>query len=102
MVIHHGGAGTLAVAARCGVPQLIVPHLGDQPYAGQRVVELGLGPKPIRLNELTESRLREGIEGLKIEHRQAARTLASQLGNRSGVSTACDVIEKTIRAGHRP
>lgn len=33
-VVHHGGAGTTATAARAGVPQLVVPHCGDQFYWG--------------------------------------------------------------------
>jgi len=46
-VVHHGGAGTTATAARSGAPQLVVPHLADQFYWGRRVVQLGLGAPPI-------------------------------------------------------
>ena len=42
-VIHHGGAGTTVAAARAGAPQVVVPQIGDQPYWGRRVVELGIG-----------------------------------------------------------
>ena len=42
-VVHHGGAGTTAAAARAGVPQVVTPMFGDQPYWAGRVVELGLG-----------------------------------------------------------
>ena len=42
-IVHHGGAGTTANAARSGVPQLLVPHLMDQFYWAERCVELGLG-----------------------------------------------------------
>ena len=31
-VVHHGGSGTTATAARAGVPQVIVPHILDQFY----------------------------------------------------------------------
>lgn len=41
--IHHGGAGTTTAAARAGVPQVIIPQLGDQPYWGSRVWDLGIG-----------------------------------------------------------
>jgi len=49
--IHHGGAGTTTAAARAGAPQVIIPQLGDQPYWGSRVWDLGIGsahdgPKP--------------------------------------------------------
>ncbi|MGW1838126.1 glycosyltransferase [Streptomyces sp. NPDC002067] len=43
-VVHHGGAGTTATAARAGVPQLVVPaQLSDNPYWAHRVATLGIG-----------------------------------------------------------
>jgi UDP:flavonoid glycosyltransferase YjiC (YdhE family) len=42
-VVHHGGAGTTHVAARAGVPQIVVPQIADQPYFAGRVAELGIG-----------------------------------------------------------
>ncbi len=42
-VVHHGGAGTTATAARAGVPQVVVAQVGDQRYWAQRVTALGLG-----------------------------------------------------------
>lgn len=42
-VVHHGGAGTTATAARAGVPQLVVPMFGDQLYWAHRVRALGVG-----------------------------------------------------------
>jgi len=41
-VVHHGGAGTTATAARAGVPQIIVPHFFDQYYWGEQVFRKGL------------------------------------------------------------
>ncbi len=42
-VVHHGGAGTTATAARAGAPQVVVPQIGDQPYWASRVAALGIG-----------------------------------------------------------
>jgi UDP:flavonoid glycosyltransferase YjiC (YdhE family) len=42
-VVHHGGVGTTHVAARAGVPQVVVPQIADQPYFAGRVAELGIG-----------------------------------------------------------
>lgn len=44
--VHHGGAGTTTTAARAGVPQVVVPQIGDQPYWARRVAELGIGATP--------------------------------------------------------
>lgn len=56
-VVHHGGAGTTATAARAGVPQVIVPHMTDQYYAANRVAALGVGPRPVWKARLTTGRL---------------------------------------------
>ncbi|GAB3232492.1 glycosyltransferase [Glycomyces halotolerans] len=42
-VVHHGGAGTTATAARAGAPQVVVPQMADQPYWAGRVADLGVG-----------------------------------------------------------
>jgi UDP:flavonoid glycosyltransferase YjiC (YdhE family) len=77
-VVHHGGAGTTATAARAGVPQIVVPHVFDQIYWGRRVAALGLGPPAIPRTQLTAERLAEAIrEALENE---VIRERASQLG----------------------
>ena len=42
-MVHHGGAGTTATAARAGAPQVVVPQIADQPYWAARVAGLGIG-----------------------------------------------------------
>ena len=42
-IVHHGGAGTIAAAARAGLPQVVCPMYSDQFYWGSRVQTLGLG-----------------------------------------------------------
>jgi len=63
-VVHHAGAGTTTTAARAGVPQIAVPHFGDQHYWGRRVERLGLGPPPIRRRSLTRERLAEALDAV--------------------------------------
>lgn len=60
-VVHHGGFGTTASVLRSGVPGIVVPHVIDQFYWGQRVLELGVGPKFITRRSLSVSRLSEAI-----------------------------------------
>jgi sterol 3beta-glucosyltransferase len=33
-VVHHGGAGTTAAGLRAGVPNIVIPFFGDQPFGG--------------------------------------------------------------------
>lgn len=43
VVAHHGGAGTTAAVLHAGVPQVVVPHLGDQFFWADAVRRLGVG-----------------------------------------------------------
>ena len=61
-VVHHGGSGTTATAARAGVPQIIVPHSLDQFYWAKQIYSKGLGPKPIPRTRLTAKRLSVAIQ----------------------------------------
>jgi UDP:flavonoid glycosyltransferase YjiC (YdhE family) len=60
-VIHHGGAGTTAMAARSGVPQIVVPHILDQYYWAERIHRLMLGPAPIWRTRLNLKHLKKAI-----------------------------------------
>ncbi len=60
-VVHHGGAGTTAAAVRAGVPAVVVPFHGDQPFWASRVRQLGVGPTPISRKGLTAKRLADAI-----------------------------------------
>ena len=61
-VVHHGGAGTTSAGLRAGVPSVVVPFFGDQPYWGLRVADLGVGPVPIPRKKLTVERLAQAIQ----------------------------------------
>jgi UDP:flavonoid glycosyltransferase YjiC (YdhE family) len=89
-VIHHGGAGTVYAAARAGVPQVIVPHILDQYFWGNRIYKLRLGPRPSYRSRLTLRSLVSAIErcisspGFKEE----AQSLAMKLRARNGLEEA--------------
>jgi sterol 3beta-glucosyltransferase len=93
--VHHGGAGTTAQSLRAGISTVVVPHLGDQPFWGRRVAQLGVGPRPIRRNRLTATRLATAIHEALTN--KAMRTRASELGAKiraeDGTGTAVALIE---------
>jgi UDP:flavonoid glycosyltransferase YjiC (YdhE family) len=95
-VVHHGGAGTTAAGLRAGKPTMIIPHLGDQPYWGRRVHELGVGVKPIPRQKLTVEKLAIGIRSLVTDatlQANAAR-LGEQIRAERGVENAVRLIEE--------
>jgi len=96
MVIHHGGFGTTAAVLRAGVPGIVIPHVIDQFYWGQRVYELGVSPKWIPRGKLNPENLSNAI--LQARNDACMRDKARELGSRiraeeDGVSAAVRAIE---------
>lgn len=94
-VVHHGGAGTTATALRAGVPALVVAHIGDQPYWGRRVFELGVGAPPLRIHQLTAARLAQGIRAMDDPAmQQRAAAFGAQLAQEDGIAQAVAVFQR--------
>lgn len=93
-VVHHGGAGTTAAGLRAGVPSLIVPYFGDQPYWGRRVAALGVGPAPIPRKRLTVEKLTAAIETAATDAtmRRRAADLGAVIRAEDGVARAAQVL----------
>ena len=95
-VVHHGGAGTTGAGLQAGIPSIITPFFGDQPFWGHKVYELGVGPRPIPRRRLTAENLAEAIQRALSDTRMRKR--ASSLGERirgdDGVAQAVNVIEQ--------
>ncbi len=93
-VVHHGGAGTTATAAISGVPQVVVPHILDQFFWGDRVHRAGLGPEPVWRTRLNRRRLADAMT--QCLSRPAFATIADKLGRdirrRDGTETAVRAI----------
>ncbi|MBP6015659.1 MAG: glycosyltransferase family 1 protein [Candidatus Promineofilum sp.] len=101
-VVHHGGVGTTHTGLRAGVPNVVVPFFGDQPFWGDRVHGLGAGPRPIPQQELTAERLAEAIRAAVGD--EAMRARAADVGRRiqaeRGVEEAVAVVNRYL--GQRP
>ncbi len=97
-VVHHGGFGTTSAGFRAGVPQLVIPHIADQFFWGQRVHELGVGPPPIRRPKLEIEGLAAALNELvhNGELRAAAAPLGEQIRAENGVAEAVRLIEETL------
>ncbi|KAG9601350.1 UDP-Glycosyltransferase/glycogen phosphorylase, partial [Aureobasidium melanogenum] len=87
-VVHHGGAGTTAAGIACGVPTVIVPFFGDQPFWGAMVAKAGAGPEPIHHKDLTADNLAEAInKALEPATRERAQELANSISHEKGTET---------------
>ncbi|MCA9610305.1 MAG: hypothetical protein KC619_32140 [Myxococcales bacterium] len=57
VAVHHGGAGTLALALRAGVPQVVLPMMLDQHHHAHGLVRAGLAPSAPPMKKVTSARL---------------------------------------------
>jgi UDP:flavonoid glycosyltransferase YjiC (YdhE family) len=97
-IVHHGGAGTTASGLRSGVPSILVPFFGDQPFWGQRVADLGVGPQPIPYKKLSVDGLAEAIK-IAVENsemRDLAASLGSKIQAEDGVTCAVEHIQRSL------
>ena len=94
-IIHHGGSGTTATAARAGVPQIIVPHMTDQFYFAEQVPKIGVAPESIWRKNLTPQNLAAAIRYVVTnkEMKNKSETLSNTLLNHDSFKLA----EKYIR-----
>jgi sterol 3beta-glucosyltransferase len=98
-VVHHGGAGTTAAGLRAGVPSVVIPFFGDQPYWGQRIADLGVGPVPIARKKLTVERLAQAIGAAAGDPamRQRAAELGARIRAEDGIARAVAVVQQIAK-----
>ncbi|KAL1900168.1 hypothetical protein Sste5346_002478 [Sporothrix stenoceras] len=102
-VVIHGGAGTTAIALKCGLPIMVVPFFGDQFFWGTMIENSKVGPKPVPYKRLTTERLADGIKYLLTqEARDAAQTIAKSIEKEGdGAENACKSFLRTLELeGH--
>lgn len=93
---HHGGFGTTASGFRAGVPAVVIPHILDQFYWGERVQANGCGPAPIARKKLTVEALCAAFD--RAARDSAMRATAARLGEQvraeDGLREAVRLIEE--------
>lgn len=100
-IVHHGGFGTTAASLRSGAPSIVIPHVIDQYYWGQRVFELGVGPKPFTRAHLTIDNLAQSIAQAltNADMRHKAAELGSAIRSEpDGVAEAVKLIEQVLQS----
>lgn len=97
-VVHHGGAGTTAAGLRAGVPSIVVPFMGDQPFWGRRVADLGVGPRPLPRKKLTGPQLAAAITRAvsDVEMGRRAAALGEKIRAEDGVGEAVAFVERFL------
>ncbi len=99
-VVHHGGSGTVATAARAAVPQIVAPQMSDQFQWANLVARLGLGPRVGPLRTLSARKLSAAITECLSNPSVAdrAREVAAALaGGPDGVALTVKLLEDDCR-----
>lgn len=99
-VVHHGGAGTTAAGLRAGVPTVVCPFFGDQPFWGRRVAALGAGPPPIPQRRLTPENLAAAIDSAVNDMgiRARAAAIGAAIRAEDGVARAVERLGVAVAA----
>jgi sterol 3beta-glucosyltransferase len=99
LVMHHGGSGTTHAVVAAGVPSLVIPHVGDQPYWADRLRRLGVAPEAQPVRRLQADRLTAAALAAAADPamRRRAAALATELEKERGVDVAVDAIEALVR-----
>lgn len=97
VVVHHGGSGTSHSAARAGVPSVVVPFAGDQPFWADRLCRLGVSPAPVPARRLNAQRLRRAIDAAQANGMRAkARDVGERMRQERGLAVAVRQIEQLV------
>jgi UDP:flavonoid glycosyltransferase YjiC (YdhE family) len=99
--IHHGGAGTTHALVLSAVPQIVVPHAGDQARQALGVQRTGVGLALRPADVQVESLLR-GLAALlpdRAPARAAAMRLRENFAALGGIPRAVDLIERAAALG---
>lgn len=87
--VHHGGAGTTAAAVRAGIPSVIVPFYGDQPFWARCLQREGIAPPALDRKSMTADVLANAIGSATQESvRRAAAALGERVRAEDGVAAA--------------
>jgi sterol 3beta-glucosyltransferase len=95
LVVHHGGSGTTHAVCAAGVPSLVIPHVGDQPYWADRLHRLGVAPEPQPVRSLRADRLANAALAAAGDRsmKEYAERLAAALATEDGLGVAVAALE---------
>lgn len=101
LAVHHGGAGVTAAALRAGLPSVVVPVFGDQPFWARRLFELGAAARAVPAKQLSVDRLASAIRVATTneEMRRRAGVLSEQIQKEDGVARAVAVVHDYLALG---
>jgi UDP:flavonoid glycosyltransferase YjiC (YdhE family) len=103
MAIHHGGSGTSHSAARAGIPSVVVPFAGDQPFWADRLGRAGAAPAALNPHRPDTRAIAAAIAfASRDDVRSRAAELGKAMSKETGPATAIAHLEALVLSGARP
>jgi vancomycin aglycone glucosyltransferase len=98
-IIHHGGTGTMASAARAGIPQAAFPYMADQFENRKQIVKLGLGPNACDFKKMSVKTLSDAINACTTNesYRKKSAEISQQLKSTNGLELTMQLIEQQMK-----
>ncbi len=95
LVVHHGGSGTTHAVCAAGVPSLVIPHVGDQPYWADRLQRLRVAPRAQPVRGLRADRLADAALAAAGDRpmKERAQRLTTELAGEDGLGDAVAALE---------
>jgi sterol 3beta-glucosyltransferase len=98
-IIHHGGTGTMAYAARAGVPQAAFPFMTDQFNNREQIAKLGIGPKTCDFKKMTAEEISTAITECvtNYQYKKNAAEISQKIKNSDGLKLTVKLIEEEFK-----
>jgi len=99
LVVHHGGAGTVAATLRAGRPSIVLPQISSQQHFATLLRRHGVLVDAFDLHDWTAEALAQAIARgySETSYMSAAQGWRERLANDQGLSRAAELIEAHAR-----
>lgn len=99
LAIHHGGSGTTHSACRAGIPSVILPFAGDQPFWARRLRTLGIADRVLSGRRPSAAGLAAAIAFAERDDTRArAAALGQAMQGEDGCAVAVAWVERYVAA----
>jgi vancomycin aglycone glucosyltransferase len=98
-IVYHGGTGTMASAARAGIPQVAFPFMADQFENRKQIVKLGLGPNTCDFEKISAPALILAINECVTNetYKKNALEISQKLQSSKGLEFTIRLIENELK-----
>jgi UDP:flavonoid glycosyltransferase YjiC (YdhE family) len=93
LLVTHGGFNSTKEALSCGVPLVVIPIAGDQPYCAERCVALGVA-QVVGPDQRTPERIRDAVRAVLDDpsYRARAEAMRQEMQALPGVQHAVELL----------